>query len=186
MLPCKLLFVQNVVSDKKIFVTHHTRRGRTCCQHSGTEAFFRPVVCVLRKKQPVFGILLARRWRYLNTFFNDIRYFYFKMTVFRYLMTRKSNISCKQHTWITGLWTQELALNTGHWTLDDGPWTMDSGHWTLDCERSDCLRLYPGARGEHLTSQLLWVTAWILATSDCPVHLVDELVLVFYASLWLG
>ena len=28
---------------------------------------------------------------------------------------------------------------------------------------------------------------WILlATHACPAHLVDELVLVFYASLWLG
>ena len=42
------------------------------------------------------------------------------------------------------------------------------------------------AWGEYLTSQVSWVTAWVLVTRVCPVHLVDELVLMFYASLWLG
>ena len=36
---------------------------------------------------------------------------------------------------------------------------------------------------EHLTSHLLWVAAWILVTLVFPVFLVDELVLVFFASL---
>ena len=39
-------------------------------------------------------------------------------------------------------------------------------------------------RGEHLTSQLSWVTAWLLVTRVSPIHLVDELVFVFYASLY--
>ena len=45
----------------------------------------------------------------------------------------------------------------------------------------NCSRLNPGVRGEHLTSQLSWVAAWLLVTHACPVYLVDELVLVFYA-----
>ena len=48
------------------------------------------------------------------------------------------------------------------------------------------LWLNPGARGEHLTSQLSWITAWLLVTRVCPVYLADELVLVFYTPLWLG
>ena len=35
-------------------------------------------------------------------------------------------------------------------------------------------RLNPGAWGEHLTSQLSWVAAWILVTCVCPVYLVKE------------
>ena len=43
-----------------------------------------------------------------------------------------------------------------------------------------------GVQGEHLTSQLSWVTAWLLGTRVSPVYLADELVVVFYASFWLS
>ena len=43
------------------------------------------------------------------------------------------------------------------------------------------LRLNLGVQEEHLTSQLSWVTTWLLDARACPAHLVDEyLVLVFY------
>ena len=45
------------------------------------------------------------------------------------------------------------------------------------------LWLNPGARGEHLTSEISWVTAWLLITSVCPVYFVDGLVLVFFTPL---
>ena len=44
------------------------------------------------------------------------------------------------------------------------PWLMS--HWLL--------WLNPGLRGEHLTSQLSWVAAWLLVTRVCPVYLVKE------------
>ena len=71
------------------------------------------------------------------------------------------------------------TLDAGRWTLHVGLWMMNAGLWTLDCGRADCLQLNPGAQGKYLTSQLSWVTVWLLVTRDCPVHLVDELVLVF-------
>ena len=37
-----------------------------------------------------------------------------------------------------------------------------------------------GSWKEYLSSQFSWVTAWWLATRVWPVHLIDELVLVFY------
>ena len=42
---------------------------------------------------------------------------------------------------------------------------------------ADCSRLKPGARGEHLTSQLSWAAVWLLVTCGSPVYLVvnDEL-----------
>ena len=40
------------------------------------------------------------------------------------------------------------------------------------------LWLNSGARGEHLTSQLSWVVAWLLVTHVCPVYLADDLVLI--------
>ena len=96
----------------------------------------------------------------------------------------------------TGLWTLDSGcwtldawlwmLDPGRWTLDVGFWTLDSGLQTLDCGRTDCSRLNPRAWGKHLTSQLSWITAWLLVTRVCPVHLVDELVLVFYAYWWLS
>ena len=36
------------------------------------------------------------------------------------------------------------------------------------------LRLNPGTQGEHLTSQLSWVAAWLLVARVCPVYLVEE------------
>ena len=36
------------------------------------------------------------------------------------------------------------------------------------------LRLNPGARGEHLTSQLTWEAAWLLVTRIFPIYLADE------------
>ena len=117
----------------------------------------------------------------------------------------------KCHTGITGLWTLHsgrLTLNTRHWTLHSGdwnldarPWTLDYGlwtldsrlwtlddglwYWTLDCGR-DYSQINSGTRGEHLTSQLSWLPAWLLVTNVCLVYLLDELILVFHASLWLG
>ena len=40
----------------------------------------------------------------------------------------------------------------------------------------------PEAWGEHLTSQLSWVTAWPLVKSVCPVHLLDR----FGWIMWRG
>ena len=40
--------------------------------------------------------------------------------------------------------------------------------------------LNPITWGEHLTSQILLVAAWLLVTYVCPLCQVDELVLVFY------
>ena len=49
------------------------------------------------------------------------------------------------------------------------------------------LRLNPGTRGEHLTSQLSWAAARILVTCVHPVYLaVDELILVFYMAPCAG
>ena len=48
------------------------------------------------------------------------------------------------------------------------------------------LRLNPGPRGEHLTSQLSWIAVWLLVTHVCPVYLVDELVLGVLQSLLIG
>ena len=48
------------------------------------------------------------------------------------------------------------------------------------------LRLNLGAGGEHLTSQLSWIAAWLLVTRVCPVYLVDELALLCCKPLWLG
>ena len=45
------------------------------------------------------------------------------------------------------------------------------------------LWLNPWKQGEHLTSQLSQVAAWVLVTRVCPVYLVDELVLVFLVLL---
>ena len=36
------------------------------------------------------------------------------------------------------------------------------------------LQLNPKARGEHLSSQLSWVAAWLLVTRVCLVYLVEE------------
>ena len=60
-----------------------------------------------------------------------------------------------------------------------------------DCKKSYLwsywlLPLIPRASGEHLTSQLSWVAAWLLVTDVFPVHLVGELVLVFCSPLSLG
>ena len=41
----------------------------------------------------------------------------------------------------------------------------------------------PGVRGEHLTSQLSWVAAWLLVTRVFPVYLVEELGLVLLVLL---
>ena len=40
------------------------------------------------------------------------------------------------------------------------------------------LLLNPGAREEHLASQLSWLAVWLWVTRACAVYLVDELVLV--------
>ena len=37
-----------------------------------------------------------------------------------------------------------------------------------------CLRLNPGARGEHLAIQLSWMDPWLLVKRVCPVHLVER------------
>ena len=42
---------------------------------------------------------------------------------------------------------------------------------------ADFSQLNPGLQGEHLTSQLSWVTAWPLVICVCPALLVDELFL---------
>ena len=36
------------------------------------------------------------------------------------------------------------------------------------------LQLNVGEQGEHLTSQVSWLAAWILFTLICPVYLVEE------------
>ena len=61
------------------------------------------------------------------------------------------------------------------------PWIMSS--WLL--------RLNPEVRGEHLTSQLSWVAAWLLVTPVCSSNLVKELSYIrgVYYSLgerWTG
>ena len=50
------------------------------------------------------------------------------------------------------------------------------------------LRLNPGAWGEHLTSQFLWVAAWLLVIRVCPFYWVEEelVLLVSYVLLWFG
>ena len=55
----------------------------------------------------------------------------------------------------------------------------------LQCSRRvkchvDRSQLNPRARGEYLSSQLSWVAAWLLVKRVYPVHVVDELVFVFY------
>ena len=37
-----------------------------------------------------------------------------------------------------------------------------------------CSRLYPGVRGQHLTTQLSYLTAWLLVTRVYFVYLVDK------------
>ena len=56
--------------------------------------------------------------------------------------------------------------------------------WVKRC-LSRLLRLNPGAWGEYLTSQLLWVAAWLLVTRICHVYLLDELDLVFVFLVFL-
>ena len=49
---------------------------------------------------------------------------------------------------------------------------------------ADYSRLNTVAQGEHLSSQLSWLTACRLATRVYLVHLSDELFLVFYTPLY--
>ena len=55
--------------------------------------------------------------------------------------------------------------------------------WLISCR---LLWLNAGVQGEHLASQLSWAAAWLLVTHACPVHLVDELFLVFYGFSSMG
>ena len=53
------------------------------------------------------------------------------------------------------------------------------------------LQLNPKARGEHLSSQLSWVAAWLLVTRVCPVYLVEErcyfgVVYLLLGAWWAG
>ena len=53
------------------------------------------------------------------------------LTVSKMPHTRQSH-AIKQHTEISGLWTQEL--DAGLWMLDSEPWTMNSRRWTPNIE----------------------------------------------------
>ena len=58
----------------------------------------------------------------------------------------------------------------------DGQGTPVKEEWATSHDSCHCwlLRLNPGVRGELLTSQLSWVTAWLLVTRVCPVYLVED------------
>ena len=129
-------------------------------------------------------------FKYLNSFVWVLNSWNVIQDKFYIGTTHGITLLWNRHTGITGFWTQELKA--GLWTLDAALWALDSEHWTmdfrrwmLDCGRADCSRLNLGVRGEHLTSQLSWVTTWLLVIRVYPVHLVDELLLVFYTSIWL-
>ena len=60
---------------------------------------------------------------------------------------------------------------------------MGNLSWLISCE---LLQLNPAAGGDHLNSQLLLATAWLLISLVCAVYLVNKLVLMFYGISSMG
>ena len=88
--------------------------------------------------------------------------------------------ACVEVYWRCADWEVELVA----WIASAGTWWSGRLHgsgmghlpwlilWRL-------LRLNLGAREKHLTSQLSWITAWLLVTRVCSVCLVNVLLLLF-------
>ena len=65
----------------------------------------------------------------------------------------------------------QLTREGTWWPRSSRKCRMGYSPWLLSCW---LLRLNAWAWGEHLTSQLSWVVAWLLVKPICPIYLVKE------------
>ena len=65
----------------------------------------------------------------------------------------------------------QLAREATWWPRSSHKSRIGFPQWLMSCW---LLQLNPGARGNHLNSQIPWVSAWLLVTRVCPVYLVKE------------
>ena len=106
-------------------------------------------------------------------------------------------VDCCNWMVIVGSACVDICWKWEHWERESGVWVAMAENWRsrspherrigyllwlMSCWLS---QLNPGVRGEHLTSQFSWVATWLLVTRVWPVYLVEKVVLVFYAALWL-